>query len=125
MQHRDSAVDSNRTDPSGRTPGYQNPYHPPDGADPDRPSLVPSTVHRVIQCHHCPPLRYRDRATGRPIRRYDWPGDALGAAFAGGPARLLDMVAGGTPHPVFLGALVIELIVVPLVLVWQSPVTGS
>jgi hypothetical protein len=49
----------------------------------------------------------------------------LGAAFVGGLARLLAMIASGTPHPVFLGALVIELIVVPCVLVWQSRVTTS
>jgi hypothetical protein len=49
----------------------------------------------------------------------------LGTAFAGGLARLLAILAGGTPHPVFLGALVIELIGVPLLLVWQSGVTRS
>jgi hypothetical protein len=49
----------------------------------------------------------------------------LGAAFVGGLARLLAMIASGAPHPVFLGALVIELVVVPFVLVWQSRVTGS
>jgi hypothetical protein len=49
----------------------------------------------------------------------------LGAAFVGGLARLLAMIASGAPHPVFLGALVIELVGVPLVLVWQSRVTGS
>jgi Domain of unknown function (DUF4345) len=49
----------------------------------------------------------------------------LGAAFLGGLARLLAAAASGWPHPVFLGVLAVELIVVPCVLLWQSRVAKA
>jgi transposase InsO family protein len=33
--------------------------------------LAPSTVHRVLARYRCPRLAHLDRATGRPIRRYE------------------------------------------------------
>lgn len=33
--------------------------------------LNPSTVHAVLTRYHCPPLAHLDRATGRPVRRYE------------------------------------------------------
>ena len=49
----------------------------------------------------------------------------LGAAFVGGLARLIAVAVSGWPHPVFIGALVIELVVVPVVLWWQARVVRS
>jgi hypothetical protein len=49
----------------------------------------------------------------------------LGAVFLGGIARLLAAAASGWPHPVFLGALGVELVLVPLVLLWQSKVADA
>ncbi|MET0865329.1 MAG: DUF4345 domain-containing protein [Nakamurella sp.] len=43
----------------------------------------------------------------------------LGLAAAGGVPRLLSWRRSGAPHPVFRGALVLELLIVPLVLVWH------
>ena len=41
--------------------------------------LNPATVHRVLTRYHCARLAHLDRATGRPIRRYehDRPGDLI------------------------------------------------
>jgi transposase InsO family protein len=33
--------------------------------------LAPSTAHAVLARYGCPPLRYLDRASGQPIRRYE------------------------------------------------------
>jgi hypothetical protein len=49
----------------------------------------------------------------------------LGAAFLGGLARLLAAAASGWPHPVFLGTLAIELVLVPAVLLWQAKVARA
>lgn len=49
----------------------------------------------------------------------------LGAAFLGGLARLLAAAASGWPHPVFLGVLAVELLVVPCMLLWQSRVAAA
>jgi hypothetical protein len=49
----------------------------------------------------------------------------LGAAFLGGMARLLAAAASGWPHPVFLGTLGVELVLVPLVLLWQSKIAEA
>lgn len=49
----------------------------------------------------------------------------LGGAFLGGLARLLAVAASGWPHPVFVGALGVELILVPLVLWWQTRVVRA
>ncbi|WP_285498482.1 leucine zipper domain-containing protein, partial [Actinomadura sp. NBRC 104425] len=38
-----------------------------------RLGLAPSTVHRVLTRYGCPPLAHLDRATGRPVRRYEHP----------------------------------------------------
>ncbi|RKR91207.1 uncharacterized protein DUF4345 [Micromonospora pisi] len=46
----------------------------------------------------------------------------LGVVIVGGLARLLGIAVSGWPHPVFLGALGIELVVVPMVLLWQARV---
>lgn len=43
----------------------------------------------------------------------------LTVAFLGGFARLISIGATGWPHPVFVGALVLELLVVPLVVWWH------
>ncbi|MCO1593956.1 DUF4345 domain-containing protein [Micromonospora sp. RHAY321] len=50
---------------------------------------------------------------------------ALGAAFLGGLARLLAAAVSGWPHPIFLGALGVELVVVPTVLLWQARVSNA
>lgn len=44
----------------------------------------------------------------------------LGVVFLGGLARLPALVINGRPHPAFLGALALELIGVPVILLWQS-----
>jgi hypothetical protein len=44
----------------------------------------------------------------------------LGLAAAGGVPRLISWRRTGAPHPIFRGALVLELIIVPLVLVWHQ-----
>jgi hypothetical protein len=49
----------------------------------------------------------------------------LGTAFLGGLARLLAAAVSGWPHPVFLGALGVELVVVPTVLLWQTRVANA
>jgi hypothetical protein len=46
----------------------------------------------------------------------------LGAAFLGGLARLLAVAASGWPHPVFLGALGVELVLIPVLVLWQAKV---
>jgi hypothetical protein len=49
----------------------------------------------------------------------------LGVVILGGVARLLAGLASGWPHPVYLGALAVELVVVPLVLWWQTAVART
>lgn len=44
----------------------------------------------------------------------------LGAVILGGFARLMAVAASGWPHFVFRIALVVELVVVPILLWWQS-----
>lgn len=46
----------------------------------------------------------------------------LGTAVAGGLARVLSMRRTGRPHPLMLGALGIELGLVPALMVWQAAV---
>ena len=48
----------------------------------------------------------------------------LGAAFLGGLARLLAVAVSGWPHPVFLGALGVELVLVPVLVLWQAKVAS-
>ncbi|MET7992208.1 IS481 family transposase [Amycolatopsis sp. NPDC005232] len=65
--------------------------------------LNPSTVHRVLTRYRCSRLAHLDRATGRPIRRYehDAPGDLvhvdikkLGNIPDGGGHRVTDRATG-------------------------------
>jgi hypothetical protein len=44
----------------------------------------------------------------------------LGAVFLGGLARLIAVAASGWPHPIFRAAMVIELILIPALLWWQT-----
>ena len=43
-------------------------------------------------------------------------------ASAGGIARLISWAVVGPPHPVFIGTIVLELVIVPLVIWWLSRV---
>lgn len=49
----------------------------------------------------------------------------LALAGLGGVPRLLSWARTGPPHPVFRGALVLELVVVPAVLAWHAKVVPS
>ena len=49
----------------------------------------------------------------------------LGIAAAGGLARIVSMRRTGRPHPMMLGALGIELGVVPALMVWQAAVARA
>jgi hypothetical protein len=44
----------------------------------------------------------------------------MGVVFAGGLARLISWRRTGRPHPVFLGAIAIELVGMPVMAVWQN-----
>ncbi|WP_371749971.1 IS481 family transposase [Streptomyces sp. NBC_01283] len=68
-----------------------------------RSHIAASTVHRILRDHHLPPLATLDRATGRPIRRYERkrPGELLhidvkklGRIPDGGGHRVLGRAAG-------------------------------
>jgi hypothetical protein len=58
----------------------------------------------------------------RPAERAGFTRVLLGLAAAGGLPRLLSVQRTGWPHPVFRGTIVLELVVVPLVLVWHAKV---
>jgi len=58
----------------------------------------------------------------RPAERAGFTRILLGLAAAGGLPRLLSVHRFGWPHPVFRATIVLELIVVPLVLVWHAKV---
>lgn len=47
----------------------------------------------------------------------------LAVASAGGLARAWSVVVSGWPHPIYIGVMVLELIVVPAVIVWILRVT--
>jgi hypothetical protein len=49
----------------------------------------------------------------------------LGATFLGGLARLFAAAVSGWPHPVFLAALTVELVLIPTVLFWQATVAAA
>jgi transposase InsO family protein len=68
-----------------------------------RLGLNPSTVHQVLTRYGCPRLAHLDRASGVPVRRYEWPapGDLvhvdvkkLGNIPDGGGWRALGRAAG-------------------------------
>jgi len=44
----------------------------------------------------------------------------LALAAIGGLARLLSVLIVGWPHPVFIGTIVLELVIVPLVILWHA-----
>ncbi|TBN57375.1 DUF4345 domain-containing protein [Glaciihabitans arcticus] len=54
----------------------------------------------------------------------------LAIVVAGGVARVISVIAVGWPHPVYIGAMAVELVVVPLLIVWHArqypirPVSG-
>jgi hypothetical protein len=48
----------------------------------------------------------------------------LGTVFVGGVARLRSWQQRGRPHPVFVGAIAIELIGMPIVFAWQRKVVA-
>jgi hypothetical protein len=48
----------------------------------------------------------------------------LGTIFVGGLARLRSWQQRGRPHPLFVGAIALELIGMPVVLVWQRKVVA-
>jgi hypothetical protein len=56
----------------------------------------------------------------RPAERAAATRVALGTAALGGIPRLLAWRASGAPHPVFRAALLLELVVVPVVLIWHA-----
>ena len=49
----------------------------------------------------------------------------IGTVFVGGIARLRSWEQRGRPHPVFIGAIALELIGMPLVLAWQRTVAAK
>lgn len=60
----------------------------------------------------------------RPEQRADVTRVVLAVAALGGIPRLASVAATGWPHPVFVGALVLELVVVPLVIWWHVRTIG-
>jgi hypothetical protein len=58
----------------------------------------------------------------RPEERRAATRGVLGLAALGGLPRLLSVARMGLPHPIFRATIVLELLVVPLVLVWHSRV---
>ncbi|MGY6026168.1 IS481 family transposase [Streptomyces spinosirectus] len=68
-----------------------------------RTGVAASTAHRILRDHHLPPLATLDRATGRPVRRYERarPGELvhidvkkLGRIPDGGGHKVLGRAAG-------------------------------
>jgi hypothetical protein len=58
----------------------------------------------------------------KPEQRADVTRLLLGLAAAGGLPRLLSWRKVGAPHPMFRATIVLELLVVPLVLIWHAQV---
>ncbi|MFI5612478.1 DUF4345 domain-containing protein [Amycolatopsis sp. NPDC051903] len=61
----------------------------------------------------------------RPEKRAATTRLVLATAAAGGVPRLISARRTGAPHPVFRAATVLELLVVPLVLLWHALVVRS
>ncbi len=61
-------------------------------------------------------LRLRERKT---VTR-----TMLVLAFVGGLARLVSVFVVGWPNPVFIGSMVLELVIVPLVIWWHAHIVG-
>ncbi|MFD5599867.1 DUF4345 domain-containing protein [Leucobacter sp. NPDC058333] len=61
----------------------------------------------------------------QPVERRKVTRAMLLIAAIGGIARLLSVLVSGWPHPVFIAALVLELLVVPLVIWWHAHVTAT
>ncbi len=57
-----------------------------------------------------------------PVARSSVTRLVLGLASLGGLPRLLSWARVGAPHPVFRGTLVLELVIVPVLLVWHGRV---
>ncbi|GAA1982687.1 hypothetical protein GCM10009718_19900 [Isoptericola halotolerans] len=55
----------------------------------------------------------------RPGERASTTRVVLAVAFLGGLARLVSVAAVGWPHPVFVGTLALELVVVPVIVWWH------
>lgn len=55
----------------------------------------------------------------RPHERADITRLVLGVAASGGFARLLSVVKRGLPHPIFRFTIALELLIVPLVILWH------
>jgi hypothetical protein len=58
----------------------------------------------------------------RPAERSVATRSVLGLAAFGGLPRLLSAVRVGLPHPVFRATIVLELVVVPVVVLWHARV---
>jgi len=56
----------------------------------------------------------------RPLERALVTRVVLAIVVAGGVARVISVLVVGWPHPVYIGAMVVELVVVPLLIVWHA-----
>jgi len=58
----------------------------------------------------------------KPLERALTTRVVLLVASLGGFARLLSVAITGWPHPVFIGTIVLELVIVPLIVLWHARV---
>lgn len=56
----------------------------------------------------------------RPVERATTTRLVLGVTALGGLPRLLSIRHAGRPHPVFQGTIVLELVILPLLLIWHG-----